>query len=335
MTRAFERIRQLADYTPTPLREMPGLAGRLGLGAVLIKDESQRFGLGGVKALGAPYGLWTELDRLGVPPDEITAIAATDGNHGLALAWAARELGCQARIFVGSAVDRPRVARIADCGAEVVVIDGTYDDAVAAAELAANAPDALLITDTDYVGDVPVTRAIMAGYSVLAQELCAQTEAARLTHVFLQCGVGGVAAAIVAGLRHGSGCLPKVVAVEPERAASMLASLDAGRPVQIEGDLQTRMIGLACGRPSVPAWEILCETVFAAMTVDEASAMRVQALLASGADGDPPLHSGDTGIAGVAALCVAAEDPDCRARLGLDANSRVLLISSEGPGVCE
>lgn len=334
MTRAFERIRQLADYTPTPLREMPGLAGRLGLGAVLIKDESQRFGLGGVKALGAPYGLWTELERLGVPPHEITAIAATDGNHGLALAWAARELGCQARIFVGSAVDRPRVARIADCGAEVVVIDGTYDDAVAAAELAANVPGALLITDTDYVGDVPVTRAIMAGYSVLAQEVCTQTEVARLTHVFLQCGVGGVAAAIVAGLRHGSGCLPKVVAVEPERAASMLASLDAGRPVQIEGDLHTRMIGLACGRPSAPAWEILCETVFAAMTVDEASAVRVQALLAAGVDGDPPLHAGDTGIAGVAALCVAADDPDCRTRLGLDANSRVLLISSEGPGAC-
>mgnify|MGYP002619672655 CR=1 FL=1 len=332
MANAFERIRSRADYAPTPLAELPGLARMLGLGGVQVKDESQRFGLGGVKALGAPYGLWTELERLDLRPDEVTAIAATDGNHGLALAWAARELGCRARIFVGSAVDRPRVSRIADCGAEVVVIDGTYDDAVAAAEAAAAAPGAVLISDTDYVGDIAVTRAIMAGYSVLAQELCAQTEVARLTHVFLQCGVGGVAAGIVAGLQHGGEPVPKVVAVEPERAASMLASLEAGRPVRIEGDLHTRMIGLACGRPSAPAWEILRETVFAAMTVEEECAVRAQALLARGVDGDPPLQAGDTGIAGIAALCSAAEDPAARARLGLDENSRVLLINSEGPG---
>lgn len=330
MASAAAAITARADYQPTPLRSLPGLARALCLGAVSVKDEACRFGLGGIKALGAPYGLEYLLARQENPPAAYTAVAATDGNHGLALAWAAARAGCCARIYVGTAVSQTRIARIQATGAAVEVVDGTYDDAVAAAARAALAPGVLLVTDTDHAGGLPVTRAIMAGYSLLAQEVVQQAEVADFTHVFLQCGVGGVAAAIAAGLWQRLGKTPRLVSVEPVRAACLLASLEAGKPVQVTGSLDTRMIGLACGRLSLPAWEILSLATFAAMTVGEADAQLTQAALAQGIDGDPSLVSGDTGIAGLAGLCVAAADVQARARLGLDAQSRILLVSSEG-----
>lgn len=331
MAEAARAIQARPDYAPTPLRALPGLARTLALGEVLVKDEGRRFGQGGVKALGAPYALQRLIAASGQPPAALTAVAATDGNHGLALAWAATASGCRSRIFVGTAVDAVRIARIRAAGAEVVVVDGTYDDAVEAAAQAALAPGALLITDTDTVGDLPVTRAIMAGYSVLAREVHEQGGGKPFTHVFLQCGVGGVAAGVAAGLWHLEGRVPRVVLVEPERAASMLASLAAGRPLRIAGDLETRMIGLACGEPSRPAWDILRLATFAAMTVGEDAARQTQQALAAGVGGDAPLASGDTGISGLAGLCVAAVDARAREQLMLDASSRVLLISSEGP----
>lgn len=330
MASASAAITVRDDYQPTPLRSLPGLARALRLGAVSVKDEACRFGLGGIKALGAPYGLEYLLARQENLPAAYTAVAATDGNHGLALAWAAANAGCRARIYVGTAVSQTRIARIRAAGAEVEVVDGSYDDAVAAAARAALVPGVLLVTDTDHAGGLPVTRAIMAGYSILAQEVVQQAEVADFTHVFLQCGVGGVAAGIAAGLWYRHGNVPRLVTVEPVRAACLLASLEAGRRVQVAGTLDTRMVGLACGLTSLPAWEILSQAAFAAMTVGEEDARLTQVALAQGIGGDPPLYSGDTGIAGLAGLCVAAADAQARACLGLDAQSRILLVSSEG-----
>ncbi len=330
MVSAATAITARDDYQPTPLRSLPGLARALRLGAVSVKDEACRFGLGGIKALGAPYGLEYLLARQENPPDAYIAVAATDGNHGLALAWASARAGCRARIYVGRAVSQARIARIRATGASVEVVNGSYDDAVTAAARAALSPGVLLVTDTDYAGGLPVTRAIMAGYSLLAQELAHQVDVADFTHVFLQCGVGGVAAGIAAGLWYRLGKVPRLVTVEPVRAACVLASLEAGRRVQVAGTLDTRMVGLACGLASLPAWEILSQTAFAAMTVEEEDARLTQTALAQGIDGDPSLSSGDTGIAGLAGLCVAAADAQARACLGLDTASRILLVSSEG-----
>jgi diaminopropionate ammonia-lyase len=330
MADAAEVVKLFPGYAPTPLRSLAGLAGTLGLGEVSVKDEAARFGMGGIKALGAPYGLRCLLARQPLPASSYTAVAATDGNHGLALAWAARQFGCHACIYVGKAVGQERRELIRSLGAELVVIDGTYDAAVAAAEEAARDPRVLLVTDTDYAGDLPVTRAIMAGYSVLAQELARQADLTRYTHVFLQCGVGGVAAGIAAGLWLQLGRPPRVVTVEPANAACLFASLRAGHPVQVAGMLETRMIGLACGQPSLPAWNILSRVACAAMTLDDADARLTQDALATGVAGDPALLSGATGIAGIAGLCAAAGNAGARAALGLSAASRVLLVSSEG-----
>ncbi len=332
MDEAAQAIASWPGYAPTPLLWLPGLARRLRLGAIACKDESRRFGVGGVKALGAPYGLEVLL-RDHDPATPFTAIAATDGNHGLALAWAARRRGGRAAIFVGRDVDAVRLKRIRDQGAEIEVIDGTYDDAVLAAERAAEEPGCLLVTDTDYVGDHPVVRAIMAGYGVLAAEAWAAGLAdAPPSHVFLHCGVGGMAGGVTAGLwRRTSPATPRVVTVEPAAAACALASLRAGRSTAVGGSLRTRMAGLACGRLSLPAWEILSRAAAAALAIGDGLAAAVQRDLSTGAFGDPPLATGDTGVAGLAGLIAAACDAGCRERLALGPGSRVLVVNSEGP----
>lgn len=336
MDRAAAAITAWPQYRPSPLRRLSGLAKHLGLAAVVCKDESGRFGAGGVKALGAPYGLEILLDerRAATGRADFTAVAATDGNHGLALAWAAARTGCRAIIFVGRDVEADRIARIRAFGADVEVVDGTYDNAVRTAErrTAAN-PDMLLVTDTDYVGGSTVCRAIMAGYALLAAEAWeAGLSAAPPTHVFLQCGVGGMAAGVAAGLwrRMGSG-VPRVVTVEPTAAACILASLRAGRPVAVPGDLHTRMVGLACGRPSLPAWEILSRATFAAMALAEEPAETMRRRLIAGSYGDGPLAAGDTGVAGIAGMVAAAAAPETRTLLGLNASSRILVVNSDGP----
>jgi diaminopropionate ammonia-lyase len=332
MDEAARVIASWPEYAPTPLLSLPGLARHLHLGAIVCKDESRRFGAGGVKALGAPYGLDVLLrDRHPAAP--FTAIAATDGNHGLALAWAARRRGGRAVIFVGRDVDAARLRRIRDRGAAIEVVDGTYDDAVLAAERAAEGPGCLLVTDTEYAGDRPVVRAIMAGYAVLAAEAwAAGLAAAPPSHVFLHCGVGGMAGGITAGLwRRTSPVTPRVVTVEPAAAACALASLRAGRSVAVGGRLRTRMAGLACGRLSLPAWEILSRAAAAALAIGDGLAASVQRELAAGAFGDVPLATGDTGIAGLAGLVAAASDAACRESLSLGPDSRVFVVNSEGP----
>ena len=338
--RAAAAITGWPDYRPTPLRSLPGLARRLGIGTLLCKDESARFGAGGVKALGAPYGLhWLIENRRstlakGMDVGAFTAVAATDGNHGLALAWAAGRIGCRARIFVGRDVDAGRLNRIRSAGGEIEVIDGTYDDAVLAAERRAEAdPLVLLVTDTDYGHKYPVALAIMAGYALLADEAWQDgLDKQPPTHVFLHCGVGTMAAGVTAGLwRRVTPQTPRIITVEPPTAACVMASLKAGKPVQIDGDLRTRMAGLACGRPSRSAWNVLSRAAFAAMVVAERTAIAVQKELAAGDGGDPPVSGGDTGIAGVAGLVAAATDPETRDRLALGTESRVFVINSEGP----
>lgn len=332
MDRAQRDITGWPDYAATPLCPLPGLAEKLGIAALWCKNEGQRFGLGGVKVLGAPYGLHCLLrDQTPEAITGIEAVAATDGNHGLALAWAARTFGCRARIFVGRGVDQPRLDRLIDAGAVVDVLDGTYDDAVLAAERhAAEAPNRLLVTDTDYRGGLPVTRAIMEGYSLLGQELADQLGDQCPTHIVLQCGVGGMAAGVLAGYWRALGRLDaKVILVEPLTAACLQASLAAGEERSVPGDLETGMVGLACGRPSRPAWRILSKAAFAAIAIEETGPRALQAALWAGDFGDAPLLVGDTGVAGLAGLVAAASH--LRDQLGLGSGSRVLCINSEPP----
>ncbi|MET7247333.1 pyridoxal-phosphate dependent enzyme, partial [Methylobacterium sp. EM32] len=224
-------------YAPTPLLTLPALARRLGVAQVLAKDEGRRM-LGSFKSLGGTYAGLTALARAAGmdlpallaarPAGQPALICASDGNHGLAVAAAARFAGAPARVFLHAGVPPARARRIADEGAEIVRVSGTYDDAVEAAAGAARAGAGLLVADTTDDPEDPIVRDVMAGYGVMAAEIRDQAgNGPRPTHLFVQAGVGGLAAAMAEGLAGWLSHPGLVVAVEPEQAACLAPALAA------------------------------------------------------------------------------------------------------------
>jgi diaminopropionate ammonia-lyase len=314
--------------------------------AVHYKDEGGRFGLGSFKALGGAYAvarlLIAELARRGVANNattaeleqgahrdaarDITVTCATDGNHGRSVAWGAQRFGCRCVIYVHEGVSQGRRDAIAQYGAEIRVVPGNYDHAVRACAHEADREAWFVVSDTSWPGYTEVPRDVMQGYRLMADEAADQL-AAPPTHAFVPGGVGGVAAAVSVQMRARYGGAVKVVAVEPDKAACLLASAEAGEPTTVEGELDTLMAGLACGEPSLLAWQELERGAFAFMAVPDDSAVDCMRLLARRR---PKLVAGESAVAGLAALLLAARDPLTRAMHGLDAESRVLLFGTEG-----
>jgi diaminopropionate ammonia-lyase len=347
---ARREIASWPGYAPTPLEARPGLAAALGLGALWYKDEAPRFGLGSFKALGGAYAVFRLLqetiERRGVGRNvtaadllagryreataEVTVTCATAGNHGRSVAWGARRFGCRCVIFLPAQVSEGRAAALADLGAEVVRLSCSYDDAVrhAAAEAAANGW--AVVSDTAYAGNTESPRDVMHGYGTMADEAAEQVPEVP-THVFLQAGVGALAAAVCARFWQRWGALrPRLVVVEPASADCCFQSAVAGMPAAAAGDLATAMGGLSCREVSPLAWEVLSAGADDFLTIGEEWAVRAMRRLASGTDGDKPLVAGETGAAGLAALLAVCAEPPLRVALDLGSQSRVLLFGSEG-----
>lgn len=328
-------IRAWPDYAATPLLTLPGLARRLGLGQIRYKDESGRFGLGSFKALGGAYAVQRLVKQLGGGAG-ITFAAATDGNHGRSVAWGAAQAGARAVIYLHAGVSPGREAALRALGAEIVRVAGNYDDSVRQCAQDSGREGWHVVSDTSWEGYRDTPTAVMAGYSLIAREAVEQLAAGsadtdRPTHVLVQAGVGGVAAAICAELRDAWGAdAPRFVVVEPALAACLLASARRGTRTEVAIDGETVMAGLSCGDPSPLAWEILAAGADDFVAVDDALVAPAMTMLADGSDGDRPVVAGESGVAGLALLLAARDDAALRAALGLDAGSRVLLIGTEG-----
>jgi diaminopropionate ammonia-lyase len=348
---AYREIASWPDYAATPLLSLDRTAASLGVGRLLYKDEAWRFGLNSFKALGGAYAVFRLLaDTVasrGEGPVTAAALAegrwrhltegmtvtcATDGNHGRSVAWGARLFHCRCVIFIHAGVSEGRAAAIAAYGAEIVRVPGGYDDSVHHAAAIAAEKGWTVVSDTSYAGYSAIPRQIMQGYGVVAEEIVAQLpDGVVPTHVFLQAGVGGMAAALCARFWQVWGAArPRVVVVEPDRAACLYESARAGEPVVLKGDLDTVMAGLSCGEVSALAWPVLAAGAEDFIIVGDDLAIDTVRFLADGAGGDPPLVAGETGVAGLAGLRAAAADPALRKALALDEASRVLVIGSEG-----
>jgi diaminopropionate ammonia-lyase len=345
--RARAEITSWPGYAPTPLLPLPEVAAVARVAEVQWKDEGGRFGLGSFKALGGAYAvarlLVGELARRGVANAvttaeladgvhreavrAITVTCATDGNHGRSVAWGAQRFGARCVIFVHETVSQGRRDAIAKYGAEIRVVPGTYDDAVREAARTAEAENWFVVSDTSYEGYTEVPRDVMQGYRLMAEEAAEQMAVRAPTHAFIQAGVGGVAAAVAIQLRASFGPEVKLVVVEPEKAACLMASAEAGEAVSVPGELDTLMAGLACGEPSLLAWQELERSAFAFMAVADDSAVEVMRLLAGRS---PGIVAGESATAGLAALLLVSAEPMSRAMLGLDAQSCVLLFGTEG-----
>jgi diaminopropionate ammonia-lyase len=325
---AFHRT--LPDYAPTPLVSAPGIAAALGLGSVWVKDETRRLGLPAFKILGAS---WAICHALGAPPTfsgcraavaarpGLELVAATEGNHGQAVARMARLLGAGCEILVPAGTASARIAAIEAEGARVEVVRGTYDDAVAASAARAT-DDRLVISDTSWEGYTDIPRRVIQGYSTLLDEVEVQAHEAaiRFDAVVVQVGVGALAAA-VAGRFAGRS---RLIAVEPVDAGCAFASARAGHRVTVPGPHRSVMAGLNCGVPSLVAWPVVGAAFEAFVLIDDELARRaVKELETAG------LRVGETGAAGLGGLMHLCETAE-RSRLGLDERAAVLVLATEG-----
>lgn len=352
-TDAAEAVERFLLHRPnhraTPLRALPALAGELGIGAIHLKDEGFRLGLGSFKALGGAYAvirlvLEEAEKQLGRPlgitelhSPEVAKISsamtfgcATDGNHGRSVAQGAQLVGAKSVIFVHSGVSDARVAAIARYGAEMVRVAGTYDVSVAEAARVCAENGWTVVSDTSWPGYERIPGLVMQGYTAIMREAL-ENLAEPPTHVFVQAGVGGIAAATAAYLacRYGA-ARPTLVVVDPARAACIFETARAGRPVKLDHGEPTVMAMLECYEPSLLAWRILSRTADAFMTVEDEHAVEVMNRLARPLGHDPVVVAGESGGAGMAGLFRAARDPEMRAAIGLDDKSRALLIVTEG-----
>ncbi|MEX3815394.1 diaminopropionate ammonia-lyase [Paraburkholderia sp. BR13439] len=335
----------------TPLRELPGLAARLKIDSIGIKDESARSVLGSFKALGAPVALVRLIQRLWPNHDldarglfegrywdlltHFTVVSATDGNHGKGLAAAAQTLGCRCVIVLHANVSVEREKAIAAYGAEIVRITGNYDESVEEAARLASLNGWRVVSDTSYDGYEDIPRDVMQGYGTIAAEIVEQSDSQpnqpAYTHVFLQGGVGGLAAGLVSYLWefHGEH-RPRFVVVEPQQADCLYQSALAGRAARATGTVDSVMAGLACGETSPLAWKFLQPGVDAFMTISDDDAVNDMRILAAGSDADAPIVAGESGVAGLAGLMVLLQDQELARQVGLDGGSRVLLVNTEG-----
>jgi len=318
----------------TPLITLSALASRLGVGEILLKDESSRWGLSAFKILGVSYAIHRLLEDR-VLTGESVLCCATDGNHGLALAHVARKMSLRAHVYVHSHTTQARADAIQKEGAEIVVVDGNYDDAVRRAADDAQRHGWIVISDTSWPGYELVPRYIMAGYTILLDEAAEQwPPTATPDVVLIKAGVGGLLCAVASWLCHRFGSQrPYLISCEPIGGACVLESAKAGELTTLQGSLDTVMAGLSCGTPSPVAWPTISTVVDAFVAIEDEQAEEAMRLLAYPEPPDCRVVAGESGACGIASLIAVLRNEDLkplRDAAGLGPGSRILVVNTEG-----
>ncbi|NHN32215.1 diaminopropionate ammonia-lyase [Paenibacillus agricola] len=348
--------RSFPQYAPTPLVSLKQLAQYLGVKAIYVKDESQRFGLGSFKVLGGAYAIGRCLaQKLGQPLEQVpfdklqsssvretlgtlTFATATDGNHGRGVAWTAKQLGHKSVVYMPKGSSLRRLQHIQEVGADVSITDWNYDDSVRHAAKEAATHGWEVIQDTSWEGYVDTPTHIMQGYTTMANEALEQLvseEGSQPTHVFVQAGVGAFAGAVIAYLNAAMDHSPTSVVIEPHEANCLFRTCEAGdgKLHRVEGEMNTIMAGLACGEPNPLGWEILSEFADMFVSLPDSVAARGMRVLGNPLLGDAPVISGESGAVTAGFLSIVMNDQrwlDLRNQLSLNADSIVLLFNTEG-----
>lgn len=354
LTREFHE--GIPGFEMTPLKSLRKMAKFIGVKGIWVKDESCRLSLNSFKVLGGSYAIYRFIKKLlgadheltydEISSDEarsktglITFATATDGNHGRGVAWAASKLGHKSVIYVHKDTSKARIEAIRSYGATIKVIDGTYDDAVRQVNIDAKENGWEIISDTSWDGYEEIPTWIMQGYTTIVAEVQEQLSAQGVlypSHIFVQAGVGALAASII-GHYHAilGDKAPICVVVEPDEAACLYESMKIGdnKPHNFPGELCTIMAGLACGDPSPIAWNVLAESADMFITVPDYIAAEGMRMYAVPLKGDPFIVSGESGAVTLATLKYIALDPnftELKDKLKLNDKSKILLINSEG-----
>jgi len=323
---AIEVISSWKSYSPTPLIRLNKLDKELKLKNIYYKDEDKRFDLKSFKALGGAFAVY----KIASEKKNITVSTATAGNHGRSVAWGAQRLGLQCKIFISENVSESRAAAMRDLGADVIRVKGNYDNSLKECIEQSNKNKWEIVQDVSWEGYKEVPKLIMAGYTIMIKEILDEIDSNSITHVFLQAGVGGMAAAMIAGFAKLSNKIPKFIVIEPENADCVFKSIQNNKPTSIDIKKETVMGGMSCGDVSSIAWEILKNSTNYCMTIPDNAISTAIALLAESRFSDEKIIGGECAVPGLIALIGSFNNKKYLDKLELNSESNVLLFGCEG-----
>ena len=323
---AYTNISNWKGYSPTPLIELNKLSKELNLNKIFYKDESKRFDLKSFKALGGAYAV----EKISKDNKDIIVATATAGNHGRSVAWGARRLGLKCKIFISEFVSDARGKAMADLGADVIKVKGNYEKSLIECIKQSTENNWQIVQDVAWKDYMIVPRYTMAGYSVMMKEIADQINQNEISHIILQAGVGGMAAAMIAGVARYLQNVPEIIVVEPDSAACVLESIKKGKIEKIDIKRESLMGGMSCGEVSLVPWEILKNSVKYCISLPDDDIAKTMKLLGNGNLSNNKIIAGENSAPGVISLIASCEDEKIKEKMNLNKDSNILLIGCEG-----
>ena len=323
---AYKTISSWDNYLSTPLISLNKLNEKLKLNKIFYKDESKRFHLKSFKALGGAYAV----EKIIKGNDKNVISTATAGNHGRSVAWGAQKNGLECKIFISEFVSESRAKVMRNFGADVIRVKGNYEDSLNECIMQSNKNNWQIVQDVAWEDYKLVPKLTMAGYSVMMKETSEQIKNEKISHVILQAGVGGMAAAMVAGIARYLNYIPQIIVVEPDSAACVLESINKGKIEKISIEKESIMGGMSCGEVSLVPWEILKNSVHFCVTVSDDYISKTVKYLANKEFSNDKIIGGECSTPGIVSLAGLNNDDETRKKINLNENSNVLIFGCEG-----
>ena len=323
---AYKTISSWDNYLSTPLISLNKLNEKLKLNRIFYKDESKRFHLKSFKALGGAYAV----EKIIKGNDKNVISTATAGNHGRSVAWGAQKNGLECKIFISEFVSESRAKVMRNFGADVIRVKGNYEDSLNECIMQSNKNNWQIVQDVAWEDYKLVPKLTMAGYSVMMKETSEQIKNEKISHVILQAGVGGMAAAMVAGIARYLDYIPQIIVVEPDSAACVLESINNGKIEKISIEKESIMGGMSCGEVSLVPWEILKNSVHFCVTVSDDYISKTVKYLANKEFSNEKIIGGECSTPGIVSLAGLNNDYETRKKINLNENSNVLIFGCEG-----
>ena len=323
---AYYTISKWENYSPTPLITLDKLSKKLKINKIFYKDESKRFHLKSFKALGGAYAV----EKVTIGNKKAIVSTATAGNHGRSVAWGAQKLGLDCKIFVSEFVSGTRVDAMKKLGAEVIKVKGNYENSLNECIRQSKKNNWQIVQDVAWENYIDVPKLTMAGYSVMMKEISEQINNQKISHIFLQAGVGGMAAGMVAGIAKYLNYNPVIIIVEPESAACVLESIKKGKIKKILIEKESILGGMSCGEVSLIPWKILKNSLNYCVTVEDDEISKTIKYLANSAFCGEKIVGGECSTPGIISLIGLSNDQYAKNEIKLDEKSNVLIIGCEG-----
>ena len=323
---AYNAISKWKNYSPTPLIHLDKLSKKLGINKIFYKDESKRFNLKSFKALGGAYAV----EKITKGNKDLVISTATAGNHGRSVAWGSKKLGLKCKIFISEYVSEFRAEVMRSFGADVIRVKGNYDNSLKECIKQSNQNNWQIVQDVAWHNYKLVPKLTMAGYSVMMKEISDQINNEKISHVILQAGVGGMAAAMVAGIARYLKNIPKIIIVEPESAACVLESIKLGKIKKIFVEKESLMGGMSCDEVSLVPWEILKNSVNYCVTVSDNYISNIVQSLAKSDFSNMKIIGGECSTPGIISLICLNNNTHTKKSINLNESSNVLLFGCEG-----